>query len=444
MIQFFKKIPVSVWVLILLVGFFISYSEIKKFGKPNSFHVVKSDAQFYHEYIAIYVFGQEPYISRDIRPVNKYTMGMAVTYLPAIGLGYIICELTGVEHNNGKSYVYQHLLYYLGLLYTIIGLIYTRYILKKWLGEYTIAITLLIIFLGTNIYYYNIFEPIMAHPAAFAFLTAFVYYSLRWIWEQQYKHALLCGLTLGLTVLIRPTNAIVVLIPGIYLMLKNPEGIHIRSFGIKQWLQIGIIGFITLLVFTPQMIYWHHYTGKWFNYSYGNERFFWDKPAILQVLFSFRKGWFIYTPIMLLIIPGAILAYAKNKTLFWSIMIYFIINLYIISSWWCWWYGGSFGMRPLIDSYGVLAVFIAYFIEYMLKQNRIILSVSILVIGFFIYLNLYQTRQARICRIHFDSMTFKAYKQVFLTENLNLTREEWDAMLSTPDYDRAQKGERFW
>lgn len=444
MIQKIKNIPASWWFLFGVTLFFIGYNEIKKAGKKDAFHVVKSDAQFYHEYIAVYVFGQEPYFPREVRPINKYTMGMAITYLPAIATGYIVCEITGTEHNNGKSYVYQHLLFYLGLLYSLIGLAYTRLILKKWFNEYVITIILAILFLGTNLYYYDIFEPIMAHPAAFALMTMFIYYSLRWIWSPSLKWVILSGISVGLSILIRPTNAVMTLIPFLYILFNRTEGLHLKSLKLNHWIQIALLAVIATLVFSPQMIYWHHYTGKWLNYSYGNEGFFWDKPAILQVLFSFRKGWFVYTPIMLFIIPGGIICYKKNKPLFWAVTIYFIVNLYIISSWWCWWYGGSFGMRTLIDCYGAMSIFIAYFIDYIFRQNRVIFSLTLMIIGFLIYLNLYQTRQARICRIHFDSMTFKAYKKVFLTDKLDLTKEEWEAMLDTPDYEAAQRGERFW
>ncbi len=444
MIKRLKNIPPSIWLLFALVIFFISYNEIRKGGKKDAFHVVKSDAQFYHEYIAVYIFGQEPYFSREKKPINKYTMGMAVSYLPAIATGYVICELTEQDHNHGKSYVYQHLLFYLGLLYTIVGLVFLRLILKKWFGEIAITIVLGLIFFGTNLYYYIIFEPIMAHPVSFALLTGFAYYSLQLIEKRTYRYALGVGITLGLLTLIRPTNIIVGIFPLVYFLLQYRGQGNIMTMLKKDFPKLLLILTISFLLFFPQMFYWHHYTGKWFTYSYGKEGFFWNKPAILQVLFSFRKGWLIYTPLMFFIIPGAVICFKKNKPLFWAITIYFLLNLYIISSWWCWWYGGSFGMRTLIDCYGLMAIFICFFIDYILKKKKVVVGIFLLIFIFLVYLNLYQTRQARICRIHFDSMTFMAYKKVFLTDRLTLTKEEWEAMLDSPDYDAAIQGKRFW
>ena len=57
---------------------------------------------------------------------------------------------------------------------------------------------------------------------------------------------------------------------------------------------------MVVLVWVPQMIYWNEMTGHWLYFSYGSdERFFFGDPAIIKGLFSYRKGLFIYTPLLL-------------------------------------------------------------------------------------------------------------------------------------------------
>ncbi len=427
----FLNIPLSIWAIIAMGLYFVIFKEIKSHGKKEQFNVLRSDALFYHEYIVVYVYGKDTYFPRDVRPINKYTMGMSITYLPVVPIGYVITELVGIDHNAGRNHIYQHLLFYLGLLYTLLGLLFTRLILKNWFNEGVISLVLMIIFFGTNLYYYIIAEPIMAHPVSFFLVAGFMYYSIRWLKKPGYKTILTAGAFLGLATLIRVTNSMIVLIPLVYFFSDPSNAVSFKNLKKVHFIQVLLAGFVSILIFSPQLFYWHHYTGVWFNYSYGNERFFFDSPAILQVLFSFRKGWFIYTPIMLFIIPGAVICFKHNRPIFWAVIIYFIINLYVVSSWWCWWYGGSFGMRSLIDCY-------------VLKSKKVVIASTFLILGFLVYVNLYQTRQARICRIHYDSMTFAAYKKVFLTEELNLTREEWEDMLDPPDYDLAKEGKRFW
>lgn len=286
----------------------------------------------------------------------------------------------------------------------------------------------------------------MSHGINFALITLFLFYSLRWLEIPKLKYAAGMGIMLAWITLIRPVNIIIAMLPFIYwISAKNGWSVKWNFIQQNYKYVLFIIGCV-VLAFIPQMIYWHHYTSQWMYYSYGSEKFFWTKPAILPLLISFRKGWLIYTPIMLFMIPGAIICYKKNKPLFWSIFIFFLLNLYIISCWWCWWYGGSFGMRPLIDIYGLLAIWIGMFLQYLFDKSKPALLFIIAVTGFLVYVNLFQTRQARICWIHYDSMTFRAYKLIFLneTERKKLNDAEWNALLDPPDYERAMAGERYW
>lgn len=426
---------------LLIAGMvFIIYSEYHNRKSGIIPEVIKSDALFYHEYIATYLYGAEPYVPREQKPVIKYTMGMAFTYLPGVALGYVISEIKGLDHNYGRNYVYQHVLYYLGLLYSLIGLYFLIKILKQWFSEsFSIFITS-IIFLGTNLYYYVRLEPLMTHAVGFALVASFIYFTLQFIKSPDWKNCLALAFSLGILTLIRPTNLVIVLFPLVFLVTNK----NLFSFITRNLKYLLGILIVIGLLFIPQLLYWHTYTGEWLYYSYRHEKFFWNKPAILQVLISFRKGWFIYTPLMILALPGAFICYQRNKPVFWAILIFSIVNIYIISCWWCWWYGGSFGMRPMIDSYALFAIWIAYFFDYLVKKSRIVFVSAIIVVGFLIYLNLFQTRQAKECWIHFDSMTYTAYKRVFLNNKIDFTREEWEAMLDQPNYTEAERGKRFW
>jgi hypothetical protein len=440
------KISPSLVALVVIGLFYLIYSEIKFRETKHTYVVTTSDALFYHEYIAVHLFGMEPYIPREKKPVIKYSMGMAVTYMPAIGIGYVYTQIKGIDHDYGRNYIYQKLLYYLGFGYAFLGLIFLRLLLRRWLSDWIIVCVLACIFFGTNLYYYVKVAPLMSHGASFAFITAFMYYSLKYLEQPGWKNALAMGSLLAITTLIRPVNLIILLLPGIY-WLASAGGLAVKlSFIKKNFIHVIIMAGLVGIAFIPQMIYWHTYTGEWFYYSYQQEKFFWDRPALLQVLFSFRKGWLIYTPIMFFIIPGAVICYKKNKPLFWSVLIFSLVNIYIISCWWCWWYGGGFGMRPMIDSYGILGIWLGLFLQEIVRRSKIFFVSILACMGFLVYVNLYQTRQARICMIHYDSMNYAAYKIVFLNESnhKNYTPEEWQQLLSPPDYEKAFVGKRFW
>jgi hypothetical protein len=103
-------------------------------------------------------------------------------------------------------------------------------------------------------------------------------------------------------------------------------------------------------------MYWKYITGELFFNSYVGEQFYFNNSHVLKGLFGFRKGWLIYTPIMLFSILGIYFLRNQLKHFFASISITLFIYIFVIFSWWCWWYGGSFGQRAMIDIYPLLAI----------------------------------------------------------------------------------------
>ena len=196
---------------------------------------------------------------------------------------------------------------------------------------------------------------------------------------------------------------------------------------------------VAFLVIFPQLVYWKYSTGSWVYYSYGEEGFYFNHPHIFDGFFSYRKGWFIYTPIMLFFVAGFFFMRKRIPELFLPLSIFLLLNIYVVFSWWCWWYGGSFGARPMIDSYGFLALPFAALVEKVIHQKKWQKIMAAAFLLFFMYLNLFQTRQYRTSMIHWDSMTKQAYWKVFLREQWP---ENYEKLISPPDYAKALKGKK--
>jgi hypothetical protein len=192
-----------------------------------------------------------------------------------------------------------------------------------------------------------------------------------------------------------------------------------------------------ILPILPQMIYWYYVSGSFIHYSYPEEaRFYFDNPHIIKGLFSFRKGWFLYTPIILPIVFSLFLLKKYTKEWFFPILVFLIINTYIVLSWPIWWYGGGFGQRAFIDSYPLLIFPLAALIQYLQTKNKIIIAFSLVLAMLFIGLNLFQTRQYRSFAIHWDSMTKEAY---FANFGKMKPIDGLDTLFKTPDYENAWK-----
>ena len=113
---------------------------------------------------------------------------------------------------------------------------------------------------------------------------------------------------------------------------------------------------ITLVACLPLFAYWRFATGHWITNPRGPGTFFFSEPRIWSVLWSYRKGWFVYTPIMLAAIPGFFLLprYLPRAAL--PIGLCTAAIIYIDSAWWSWWFGGSFGMRAFIELSSILSL----------------------------------------------------------------------------------------
>ena len=195
---------------------------------------------------------------------------------------------------------------------------------------------------------------------------------------------------------------------------------------------------ILFLVILPQLLYWKYVTGSYLYFSYGNERFYFNHPHIIDCLISFRKGWFIYTPLIIFSIIGIVFMFKQKFSLFFYLIIVLVpLYLYVISSWWCWWYGGSFSQRALIDLYPLLTIgFAAFFyrISFASKTRKIIIYSFMTLL---LLLNLFQTAQYKYNIIHYDSMTFKSYLDVFGTLDSKAINQ---SLLRHPNHERATQG----
>ena len=204
-------------------------------------------------------------------------------------------------------------------------------------------------------------------------------------------------------------------------------------------------------MWVPQMMFWKMKTDHLLFFSYASdESFFWLDPKIINVLFSYRKGLLLYTPILTLAFVGFFLLKGKLEKIKFSVLLYFFLNVYVVSCWWCWWYGGGFGMRGLVQSYAVLALPLAAFFEFVFTLNYkkffvapLLRFLTVVCFSSFLSLNIIQTYQYSIGMIHWDSMTKEAYwyafdKFYYVYDDDVKLRE----FFKTPDYGEALKGNK--
>lgn len=367
----------------------------------------------------------------------KTTMGLAYLHLPFFFLGHWKAGLAG-KSQNGYSRSYENFLVYGTFCYVVLALILLSRVLHAYFSDLATAFSLLSVGVGTNLLYYSTLEGLHVHAYNFSLFCFFLYGVYRYFKRPAFWKALLLGMLLGLIALIRPTNILVGLLIPLF-GIRNGADLKERFlFFWKNWPSVLAFSLAFFIPWIPQMAFWHYVSGQWLFFSYGTEeRFFWTDPKFLYGFFSYRKGLFVYTPVMAFAFLGFLWLKKYAAGFFWPLLVFIPLNFYVIFSWWSWWYGGCYGMRPAIDSYGLLAIPLAAFFTWLFRKKKYVILPVIAAWGFLIYLSLFQTRQYQKGLIHWDSMTKEAFRAVFLKKE---KPENFDALLQTPSNEQAQKG----
>jgi hypothetical protein len=426
-INFNKKKVFYLSVFLLLV-----YSTLVRIVDHRWKDVVMSDGKGYYAYLpALIIFHDLDYTYYadgragehakddssfnyfiDGGRVNKFPAGVALLQFPFFLLALLITFVTGFEM-TGYSFFFQLFVSIAAIFYTLLGAKYLfRLLLSYKISEKRSLITTFIILFGTNLLNYVVFEPSMSHCYSFAAIAGFSFYLRKFFIDQKPNDWIKACIWLGIILLIRQINGIIIvgipLIAGDYITFKEGALFLLKK---PRTLFAGIICSFIILAIQP--ILWHAQNGHWIVWTYLDEGFKWDNPAILKVLFSYRKGWLLYTPLFLLLIPAFISQLIQKKWfLFFANIIFWSLLIYVISSWWCWYYGGSFGQRAFIDFYPLAGVSLGLLLNEPIRNfTKIITGILVFII---VIINLIQTYQYTNNIIHYDRMDKAKYWMIFL------------------------------
>lgn len=369
------------------------------------------------------------------------TMGLSFLYAPFFFAGHLYAGIFGYD-TSGFSAPYQIALIFSCIFYLTLGLFFLRKFLRLYFSETVTTLTLLIVLFGTNLLHYVTDEPTMSHAYNFSLISIFLYMVTRWYGRPRLVNTIMIGALAGLITLIRPTNIIVLLFLLLYGITSFRDLGHRMMFYLRHRMLLLVMTAAFILVWVPQFLYWHHVSGSIFlnTYGTGGEGFFFHNPQFWHILFSYRKGWFVYTPVMFVALLGFYFLYRKNRGLFWPVLTYLLVNAYILASWWAWWNGGSFGQRSFIDMYGLMAIPVAALLAWALQKKFYIWLPLALIITALLCLNIFQTLQYRDKALHFVMMTKASYWAAFLDRSP--PQRYWDNLVY-PDYEAARRGEYY-
>ena len=304
------------------------------------------------------------------RYLDQYGLGVALMmapfFLAAHGVTWLFRypAMAGDGYHfsyplDGFSPFYQHAAGLAGLFYLIAGLFVLKIVLERYFSKGVVLGTLASLLLGTNLLFYGTVWSVMSHTYSFFLFSCLLYVIPRW-YERPRSVVLsaLFGLIVGLIALVRVPNVLVLLVFVLWGIGRLKDVKERARLFASHAATLSLAAGIACLVFLPQLLVWRYGAGRWLLNGYASlgGHFDFSSPAIRGVLFSLKKGLFFWSPILLLCLPGFWkLARSPARDLFVGGTVYLLFNVYVVSCWWCWWYGMSFGHRAFVESFAVAA-----------------------------------------------------------------------------------------
>ena len=291
------------------------------------------------------------------RAPNKYPVGVALIEAPGALLGHLIARVLPSVAADGVSWPYQVAIagWLVALYLWSIGLLF-RAMVRLGAGPMWAASFCAMVLVGTNAVHYVAKEPAMAHGAGIAIFSIALYLASGWPDEWSgvgQVERVAFGLLLGLLVLVRNSNA--VLLPLLCHAALRKRGASLAIVPI-------VVGSALIALLQPLSLYllW----GDLRLHTYSAEGFTAGRSGLWNTLFSARHGLFVYHPWYLVLVVLNCLALARaSSTVSLLALTSFVGLLLINGSWWCWWFGTSFGNRAFIESVAPLSVGAALFVS---------------------------------------------------------------------------------
>ncbi len=416
--------------LVCLIAFFCT-----KHTYEEDDRVIVGDGKGYYAYLpAVFIYGDLEYqfvdsMEQQYYPadgstyknfkyeykgesVNKTFSGISLLWLPFFLLAHFLSFLLGYP-TDGYSLLYQYAIGVAAIFYLWWGCRLLRQLLLKFKASDALAAWVLYaLVFGTNLLFYTLWDPSLTHVYNFFLIAAFLFLAHRVFERYRRKNAVLASFVLGAIVATRPQDGLIVFaLPFIAGSFSKLIG------GFTQWLKDWRGVLMSLVaggaVLMIPVLFWYAQTGYLVVYSYGEEGFNFSDPHWIDVLFSYRKGWFVYTPLAFFAMLGFVTLLLQNRFRFFSLGLFFFLVLFVLSSWWCWWYGACFGQRAFIDFYALIAILLV--LAYRLLQKvRLLQYLFTLLLLLCIGLNVVQSYQHRAWILPSDQVNKEAYWGTFL------------------------------
>lgn len=288
---------------------------------------------------------------------NMFAPGAAVLWSPFYLAAKLNVAVTGVTDRGEELDQLIRAVRFGTRIYTCLALLLIFLLLRGFFGANYALLGTLAIFFCTPFYYYALFDTINAHAIGAFAIALFLWICRKTGPERSFPKWMLVGAAAGLVALCRWVDAIVLIwlaveqIPILLDAIKRRSGI--LNLALKYLLSAAVF----LFVLSPQFLIWLIIYGPFKTpIDFGANMVIWERPEIINILFSSRHGLFTWHPVFYLAVIGLVVFFRRDLRAALSAVLIFIAALYFNSVTGDWWGGDSFGMRRFISIMPIFAL----------------------------------------------------------------------------------------
>ena len=318
--------------------------------------------------------------------VVQYTYGVALMEAPFFFAAHAVTR-AGNGLANGFSQPYRNALLFSTLMYGMLGLWLTYRLLRRRFSKPVSSITTALLLLGTNLFWFVLQQQGMAHVPLFFLFAVLAHLSILTHGRSRWWHFAALGLTAGIITIIRPVDALCLIIPLGY-CAGRPFIKSKLHFMLRNWRGVLLAALCFLIPIVPQMLYWHRLTGHFIYDSYGpGQQLHLLHSRLAEGLWGPCNGWLLFTPLMILAV-GGMLCYKKLGRFALAAPLLLVLYAWCVYAWYLPNYPNGLGSRVMVDIYAILALPLAAALEWLWRKTPLVRIAGGAMVAVFVALNL--------------------------------------------------------
>ncbi len=323
--------------------------------------------------------------------VIKDIPGMAILWLPFFLSGHALAWVFDFP-GDGFSVPYQVAIFIGGVFYVLAGMWFLRRILVSLLGDPVAAITLIALFLTTGLFWTSCFQSWRPEGMLFFTVSLGIWASLKFDKDHKLYYALLSGMAIGISCLIKPLALILIFVPLLLNILdKSSWKLKISNILIHRWKILAATLCFLMPVVAP-FFYWKATTGNYLFDPWG----FVDNVKLLgqylpDLFLSGENGLLAYSPVLVLILPGYYFLSKVKPELFYAFFMPVVLLILLAGSLPPKWYTGGPGRYDLTGFLPLAAVPLGYFFSWIYSTGWYFKAIGAAAIVFLSIVNVSKT-----------------------------------------------------